>query len=351
MPLSYAAIRHYDAVMIPKPLNSSRKPALPARLLISPILMVVGVLLASSCLQTWFSDPHLAINFVSHQTWVSIATPQARVSYTAAASVTSFVALVSWLAGAVCICRFTGQRFLMSATRLAFYGAWWWCLLDLWEVCWIVAASFGNSQIYSLLAALPPFWLAFCLSGWITTLVCLANSPSGTSESEIVASAVPAASTQLPTLASQPQRTRLSHWVWFACGLYIVIFTTMNWRLYFNLLVPHGDSAMYEEHLWNLLHGKGFRSYLDQGLFLGEHIQFVHLFLIPLYVLWPSHLLLELCESSALALGAFPVYWMTQRQTKSDRAALAAAVAYLLYSPMQFLDIEIDLKTFLSRSV
>ncbi len=126
----------------------------------------------------------------------------------------------------------------------------------------------------------------------------------------------------------------------------MLVFTTMNWRLYFNLLVPHGDSVMYEEHLWNVLHGKGFRSYLDQGLFFGEHIQLVHLFLLPLYAVWPSHLLLELCESTALALGAFPVFWMTRRHTGSDRIALAAAVAYLLYTPMQFLDIEIDLKTF-----
>jgi len=128
--------------------------------------------------------------------------------------------------------------------------------------------------------------------------------------------------------------------------LYVLVFTAMNWRLYFNLLMPHGDSVMYEEHLWNILHGKGFRSYLDQGLFFGEHIQFVHLFLLSVYALWPSHLLLELCESISLALGAFPVFWMTRRHAGSDRLALAAAVAYLLYTPMQFLDIEIDLKTF-----
>ena len=124
----------------------------------------------------------------------------------------------------------------------------------------------------------------------------------------------------------------------------------MNWRLYFNLLIPHGDSAMYEEHLWNLLHGKGFRSYLDRGLFLGEHIQFVHLFLLPLYAIWPSHLLMEASSTVALALGAIPVYRMTRRQTGSDRTAVAVAVAYLLYFPMQFLDIEIDLKTFRPES-
>ncbi|TXT36832.1 MAG: hypothetical protein FD138_859 [Planctomycetota bacterium] len=124
----------------------------------------------------------------------------------------------------------------------------------------------------------------------------------------------------------------------------------MNWRLRQNLRIPHGDSAMYEEHLWNLWHGKGFRSYLDQGLFLGEHIQVIHLLLLPLHLIWPSHMLMELCESTALALGAIPVFRMTQRSTCSARAGLLMSAAYLLYFPLHFLDIEVDLKTFRPES-
>ena len=93
----------------------------------------------------------------------------------------------------------------------------------------------------------------------------------------------------------------------------------MNWQLYRSLQLPHGDSAMYEEHLWNLLHGKGFRSYLDQGIFLGEHVQVIHLLLIPLYLLWPSQMLLELCDSALLAASCVPVYWIARRH--SGRAA------------------------------
>lgn len=131
-----------------------------------------------------------------------------------------------------------------------------------------------------------------------------------------------------------------------AGGAYVAVFTAMNWGLWFSLRLPHGDSAMYEEHLWNLLHGKGFRSYLDQGLFLGEHIQVIHVLLVPLYVLWPSHLLLELCESAALASTAIPVYLVARRHLQSDRAATCLAVAALLYFPMHYIDIAIDLKTF-----
>ena len=113
-----------------------------------------------------------------------------------------------------------------------------------------------------------------------------------------------------------------------------------------NLQTPHGDSAMYEEHLWNLTHGKGFRSYLDQGLFLGEHIQVIHVLLTPIYLLWSSHLLLELCEAIALALCAVPVFRMTLRHTESRRAATLMAMAALVYFPLHFLEISIDLKTF-----
>ena len=131
-----------------------------------------------------------------------------------------------------------------------------------------------------------------------------------------------------------------------AITVYTVVFTWMNWELYWGLRLPHGDSAMYEEHLWNVTHGKGFRSYLDQGLFLGEHIQFIHLALLPAYLLWPSQLLLELCESLALSLTALPVYWIARRHTGSERAAVWLALATLLYVPLHYLDVAIDLKTF-----
>ncbi len=120
----------------------------------------------------------------------------------------------------------------------------------------------------------------------------------------------------------------------------------MNWQLYRSLRLPHGDSAMYEEHLWNLLHGKGFRSYLDQGIFLGEHVQVIHVLLVPLYLLWPSQLLLELCDSLLLAACCFPVYWMARRHAGQSKPAIWLAAACLLYFPLQFLDIGIDWKTF-----
>lgn len=119
----------------------------------------------------------------------------------------------------------------------------------------------------------------------------------------------------------------------------------MNERLYAGLLVPHGDSAMYEEHLWNTWHGKGFRSYLDQGLFLGEHIQVIHLLLLPVHIVWPSYLMMELVASSSLAICVIPIYSIALRHSGSSKAAMWLALAWLCYFPMHYLDIAIDLKT------
>ena len=324
----------YDAVM--PSISPPRRIVSPTPLMWGGVLalLVLACLLSSSFVQTVLSSRLLATNFVSPSTWLRLTgvrpsgttiPDEAAVNFATVITLVSGLVLLTWGIGAIALIRGTDRGISGCLFTAGIATGGWWCLLDIWEWTWISVSVIGWEGLTVVVTLTPQLWLGFCFAGIITTFLALANSPD---------------------IESPRDGIRVTRWVALASLIYVVTYTTMNWRLYFNLLIPHGDSAMYEEHLWNLLHGKGFRSYLDQGLFWGEHIQFVHLFLIPLYVIWPSHLLMELAESTALALGAFPVYWMTRRQTKSGWAGLAAAVAYLLYTPMQFLDIEIDLKTF-----
>ena len=212
--------------------------------------------------------------------------------------------------------------------------------MGVWELLRIVALGFGWESHANLVLGTPQFWQATALAGWHVHPFCFHSSPPLLLTSPLPAKNLSAFITRHSSLKA----------VAVLIAIYVVVFTAMNWRLWHNLRIPHGDSAMYEEHLWNLWHGKGFRSYLDQGLFLGEHIQVIHVLLLPLHLLWPSHMLLELCESTALALGAIPVFRMARRSTGSDRAGLLMSAAYLLYFPLHFLDIEVDLKTFRPES-
>lgn len=129
--------------------------------------------------------------------------------------------------------------------------------------------------------------------------------------------------------------------------LFGLVFAALAILQYRALHVPHGDAGMYEEHLWNLLHGKGFRSQLDDGrTFLGEHIEFVHVFLIPLYVIRQELPTLNVCQAFGLASGAIAVFGIAKKLMLPMRVAVLLSWTYLCWFPMQAIALEQTWKTF-----
>lgn len=248
------------------------------------------------------------------------------------------IAGIGWVLAARLVRRHHQSSWQDSLALSGFAFGWWW-LMGVWELARLFAFVIGWESLEQILLVTPQFWQATALAGWLVHPFAISPRHPFTP--------TPPQTTNFSTFVSRHSSLKS---VVVLIAIYVVVFTAMNWRLWQNLRIPHGDSAMYEEHLWNLWHGKGFRSYLDQGLFLGEHIQVIHLMLLPLHLVWPSHLMMELCESTALALGAIPIFRMTQRSTGSARAGLLMSAAYLLYFPLHFLDIEVDLKTFRPES-
>lgn len=208
-----------------------------------------------------------------------------------------------------------------------------WCLAGGWLIVWFIATSITNIALSNFLLFASPLFVAFIV----------ASSLNGFWDACIRSASMAFVSQTTPPV-SQRYWKELCVVLLAAAGWEATSFW-MNERLYAGLLVPHGDSAMYEEHLWNVWHGKGFRSYLDQGLFLGEHIQVIHLLLLPLHKIWPSYLMMELIASSSLAICVVPIFSIAKRHSGSSKAAMWLALAWLLFFPMHFLDIAIDLKT------
>ncbi|ADG67170.1 membrane protein-like protein [Planctopirus limnophila DSM 3776] len=214
--------------------------------------------------------------------------------------------------------------------------------LLVWQLCWTVGLLTGWESLVGVVEANASMTLALSLACALWAWWSLGSEQSRGHE-QSAQPAVPPNDTA--SLASSAEKSSWRSLLALTLA-YSLVFISMNWALWFNLRIPHGDSAMYEEHLWNILHGKGFRSYLDQGFFLGEHLQVIHLGLLPLYSIWKSHLLLEMCETLALASGALIVFQLCLVSGAGRRAGFWLGLAYLMYFPMQFLDIEIDLKTF-----
>ena len=314
------------------------------RLLSSSLVVLGGVVAQALSGQTILASATTSICFLSSELWQLVVgflggrighdergRVIAEVDFLPLFCLWLLVAGLSWLLATLLVRRNAPASWSDSFATAGFAFGWWW-LMGAWELIRILAFAIGWESLADLLLVTPQFWQATALAGWLAQSFGFSPPP--------------------PLSPSPPPVSNSSAFKTLAAliAIYIIVFTAMNWRLWHNLRIPHGDSAMYEEHLWNLWHGKGFRSYLDQGLFLGEHIQVIHLLLSPLHLLWPSHLLMELCESTALAFGAIPVFRMARRSTGSDRAALLMAAAYLLYFPLHFLDIEVDLKTFRPES-
>jgi uncharacterized membrane protein len=70
---------------------------------------------------------------------------------------------------------------------------------------------------------------------------------------------------------------------------------------------------------------------------LGAHVDPILVVFAPLWWLWPSASLLLVTQSVALALGALPVYWLARKHIGSQRAAVACALAYLVYPATSWL--------------
>jgi uncharacterized membrane protein len=237
----------------------------------------------------------------------------------------------TWVAGAALIALRARRPFADSLASWGSAGWLWWLAAGGWEGARLLAFATGHRGLQVVLSA-AMFPAALILAGWTATFFTLCRrEPAGGPRD------VP---------ARPGDGGRLPAGLWIAMAAYCLVFVTLNWQLDRGLLIPHGDSAQYEEHLWNVTHGKGFRSYIDPTSFLGEHIQVIHLLLLPLYVLWPTQRLLEACQSVALAAGAIPVFWLGARHTGSRGAGLLLACTYLLYPPTQALDIDVDMKTF-----
>jgi uncharacterized membrane protein len=69
----------------------------------------------------------------------------------------------------------------------------------------------------------------------------------------------------------------------------------------------------------------------EQSSRLASHVDPVLALFAPLWILWPSPLLLAAVQIAACALGALPVFWLARRHLGSERAAGLLAFAYLAY--------------------
>ncbi len=160
--------------------------------------------------------------------------------------------------------------------------------------------------------------------------------------------------------------SRRLRWPVFVLGalitLYIAYFLWYTFNIVDRYQTGGFDLAVYDQTVWNTIHGHWFRSTYEPGwdILLADHFEPILLPIALFYFLWEDAKMLLLVQTVALALGALPVYRLSRdslgaalrggsspgqdvvMRAASPRAellvemsALAFAVAYLLYPPLQ----------------
>jgi uncharacterized membrane protein len=103
------------------------------------------------------------------------------------------------------------------------------------------------------------------------------------------------------------------------------------------------DLGNMVQAVWSTAHGHPLRVtdlHGRQISRLGSHFDVLLAAFAPLWRVWPSPELLLTVQAAVLALGALPVFWLARRSLRSERAAAAFAVGYLLLPPVGWLSLD-----------
>ncbi len=123
--------------------------------------------------------------------------------------------------------------------------------------------------------------------------------------------------------------------VWAAMLAWAVVLCVVVRGAYGEFRLGRFDLGNMVQAVWSTSQGRSLEMTHwvtgEQISRLGVHVDPFLVLLAPLWVLWPSPLVLAFAQVAAVSLGALPVFWLGRRHLGSERAAGLLALAYLAY--------------------
>jgi uncharacterized membrane protein len=124
--------------------------------------------------------------------------------------------------------------------------------------------------------------------------------------------------------------------------LYVVVFGSLalvrHWAFHSTAL----DLGVFDQVLWNTIHGRFMESTLslercDPHHFFLDHFSPALLLIVPFYVVVPRPETLIVFQTTALALGAWPIYLLARRFLARSEERLVWVAAYVLSAPLAWI--------------
>ena len=161
-------------------------------------------------------------------------------------------------------------------------------------------------------------------------------SRSVTPTSEVRPQAADAVHAALPTRVIDHVRQYVwAYALWVGIAVWAVALFAIVRGAYLNFRLGRFDLGNMVQAVWSTTQGRPLEmtdgSSGEQLVRLGSHVDPLLVLLAPLWVVWPSPLMLALAQIVVVALGALPVFWLGRRHLGSERQAGLLALAYLAY--------------------
>jgi len=122
-------------------------------------------------------------------------------------------------------------------------------------------------------------------------------------------------------------------------GSYVIIISIIAIMKHISYNTTAYDLGIFDQLLWNVLHGNGLYSSMLGHHFFGEHVSPILFLLAPMYWIYAGPKILLIFQTMALASGAIPVYWVAEKKLQSRRLALFFSCLYLCYPPLRAINL------------
>jgi uncharacterized membrane protein len=133
--------------------------------------------------------------------------------------------------------------------------------------------------------------------------------------------------------------------LWFLVMAYASYFSVVSIRQHDGFLTHRDDLGRFDQPIWNTLQGRPFvRTEAGQQVTrFTDHVEPILVPISVIYLLWDDVRALLILQAVAVALGAFPVFWLTRDEleaagyslTVTEVGGLVLACTYLLFPALE----------------
>jgi len=130
---------------------------------------------------------------------------------------------------------------------------------------------------------------------------------------------------------------RIDHWAdqhpeaapWLIAGVSSLLLVNVKLFQHFSLQTHAYELGIFANICWNTLHGQFLYDSVKGGSYLGDHFQPILALLAPALWLWNNAAVLLVIQSIGIGLAVPPLFWLTQKISRSGSLAVGLCLLYL----------------------